>query len=92
MTDSVPFEVKSARFEELEQVQRSQQTRFLQRYMGREVSVLAEKLSPKSADHLTGHSTCHRVVNFAAGGDMLGKIVNVKITEVKSNSLFGELN
>jgi tRNA-2-methylthio-N6-dimethylallyladenosine synthase len=92
MTDSVPFDVKSARFEELDRVQRSRQTSYLQRYMGREVSVLAEKVSPKSTVHLTGHSTCHRVVNFAAGGDMLGKIVNVKITEVKSNSLFGELN
>ncbi len=92
MPDSVPFEVKSARFEELDRIQRSQQTSYLQRYLGREVSVLAEKVSSKSLDHLTGHSTCHRVVNFAAGGDMLGKIVNVKITEVKSNSLFGEMN
>lgn len=92
MDDNVSPEEKTARFRELEVVQRSLQMKNLQRYIGRTVSVLAEKFSVKSEQNLTGHSTCHRVVNFPASGGMLGKITNVKVTEVKSNSLFGELN
>lgn len=90
MTDDVAPQEKTRRFRELERVQRNLQENNLQRYMGRTLSVLAEKTSAKSADDLTGHSTCHRVVNFQGTDDMLGKIIDVRITKVKANSLFGE--
>lgn len=91
MPDDVPKEEKTRRFRSLEAVQRAIQSRRMQRYLGRSVSVLAEKHSARSPKHLTGHSTCHRVVNFPASDDMLGKIIDVSVTEVKSNSLFGEV-
>jgi tRNA-2-methylthio-N6-dimethylallyladenosine synthase len=91
MADDVLPSVKTERFLKLETVQRRLQTRRMQAYLGRNVEVLAEKLSTKSDDHISGHSTCHRVVNFAGTSDMLGKIVNVKVNEVKTNSLFGEV-
>ena len=91
MEDNVPPEEKTRRFRALEQVQKIHQFNNLQRYLNRTLEVLAERPSAKSPDHLTGHSTCHRVVNFEGSGDMLGNIVNVRITEVKSNSLFGEV-
>ncbi len=91
MEDNVPPEEKTRRFRALEQVQKIYQFNNLQRYLNRTLEVLAERPSAKSPDHLTGHSTCHRVVNFEGSGDMLGNIVNVRITEVKSNSLFGEV-
>lgn len=90
MADDVAPQEKTRRFRELERVQRNLQENNLQRYMGRTLSVLAEKTSAKSADDLTGHSTCHRVVNFQGTDDMLGKIIDVRITKVKANSLFGE--
>ena len=90
MADDVAAQEKTRRFRELERVQRNLQENNLQRYMGRTLSVLAEKTSAKSADDLTGHSTCHRVVNFQGTDDMLGKIIDVRITKVKANSLFGE--
>jgi tRNA-2-methylthio-N6-dimethylallyladenosine synthase len=91
MDDSVPDAVKSERFERLEAIQRRIQTQNLQRYQGQTLSVLAERMSSRSDTDLTGHSTCHRIVNFAAPSAMLGQIVSVKITEIKSNSLFGEM-
>ena len=90
IADNVEPQEKTRRFRELERVQRNLQEHNLQRYMGRTLSVLAEKTSAKSADDLTGHSTCHRVVNFQGTDDMLGKIIDVRITKVKANSLFGE--
>lgn len=89
--DNVTSADKTRRFRALEAVQRSVQNRVLQRYLGRSISVLAEKTSAKSNKHLTGHSTCHRVVNFPGSESLLGSVVNVRISEVKSNSLFGEV-
>jgi tRNA-2-methylthio-N6-dimethylallyladenosine synthase len=90
MDDDVSHEEKSARFLELEKVQKRLQSESLSRYNGRIVSVLAEKISAKSDHDLSGHSTCHRVVNFSGLPEMLGNIVDVRITEAKANPLYGE--
>jgi tRNA-2-methylthio-N6-dimethylallyladenosine synthase len=90
MTDDVSFEEKTRRFRELERIQREIQTANLQRYVGRSLKVLAEKRSAKSTEDITGHSTCHRVVNFRGETKLLGSVVDVTITEVKSNSLYGK--
>jgi len=89
--DDVSEEEKTARFLELERVQRKAQDRRLQRYLGKSLQVLAERDSTKSADDISGHSTCHKVVNFRGGRDMIGTIKDVRITEIKSNSLYGEV-
>jgi tRNA-2-methylthio-N6-dimethylallyladenosine synthase len=90
ITDDVSLEEKTRRFRELERIQREIQTANLQRYVGRSLSVLAEKRSAKSNEDLSGHSTCHRVVNFRGDTKLLGSVVDVTITEVKSNSLYGK--
>lgn len=90
MADDVTLEEKTARFNELEKIQKRFQTESLSRYNGKTISVLAEKFSAKSQDDLSGHSTCHRVVNFKGSARMLGQIVDVRVTEVKANSLYGE--
>lgn len=91
MKDDVSAEEKQARFVELEKVLKRLQSESLSRYNGNTVSVLAEKISARSADDLSGHSTCHRVVNFKGTPDMLGEIVNVRVLEAKSYSLYGEV-
>ncbi|HEY0658482.1 MAG TPA: TRAM domain-containing protein, partial [Pyrinomonadaceae bacterium] len=65
------------------------QTKSLQSFVSRTFEVLAERMSNKSCDTFFGHTSCHKVVNFVSPEDVLGKIVNVKITESKSNTLFG---
>lgn len=91
MRDDVSPDEKTERFVRLEKVQKESQNRGLQRYIDRTLGVLVEKPSSRAADHLSGHSSCHKVVNFKGSQDMLGKIINVKISEVKPNSLFGEV-
>ena len=90
MFDDVPPAEKTRRFRDLESIQKGIQAVNLNRYIGQTLTVLAEKRSAKSEKDLTGHSTCHRVVNFAANQMFLGRVVDVKITEVKSNSLYGK--
>jgi tRNA-2-methylthio-N6-dimethylallyladenosine synthase len=89
--DNVPEKEKTARFLELEKVHRAAQEKIYNSYVGRTLSVLAERQSSRSADDLTGHSTCHKVVNFSGGRNLEGEIVDVLVTAAKTNSLYGTL-
>ncbi|MEZ5425549.1 MAG: tRNA (N6-isopentenyl adenosine(37)-C2)-methylthiotransferase MiaB [Pyrinomonadaceae bacterium] len=91
MEDDVPKEEKTRRFLELERIQKINQHKALESYPGRTLSVLAEGASARNPTELTGHSTCHKVVNFKGEKDLPGKIVDVKITEAKSFTLYGEV-
>jgi tRNA-2-methylthio-N6-dimethylallyladenosine synthase len=91
MDDDVTLGEKKLRFIELEGVQKRSQNQRLQRYLGKRVQVLAERVSTRSADDITGHSTCHKLVNFRGSKDLVGKLVDVRIRELKTNSLFGEV-
>ena len=89
--DNVPETEKKSRFLELERVQRAAQDKIYQSYVGRKLSVLAERQSSRSESDLTGHSTCHKVVNFKGDGSLEGEIVDIVVTEAKTNSLYGVL-
>lgn len=90
MLDDVPESLKKTRFLELESRQFELQNKVYQSYIGRTVSVLVEGRSARSEEDLTGHSTCHKVVNFKGGSTGQGEIPNVRITEAKSYSLYGQ--
>jgi tRNA-2-methylthio-N6-dimethylallyladenosine synthase len=89
--DTVSESEKTERFLELEQVQRKIQDRVYQSYIGRTVSVLVERPSTRSEADVMGHSTCNKIVNFPASHSLEGEAVNVEITAVKTNSLYGKL-
>jgi tRNA-2-methylthio-N6-dimethylallyladenosine synthase len=80
---------KAERYDRLDQLQREIQRKVYSEYVGRSLSVLVERESARSSDDVTGHSTCHKVVNFKGKSHQPGQIVNVLITEAKSNSLYG---
>lgn len=91
MDDAVPETEKTARFLALEELQSALQNRTYQDYVGRAVSVLAERKSARSEEDMAGHSTCHKVVNFRAHQTQPGEIVDVLISQAKPNSLYGQL-
>ena len=91
MEDDVTPGEKKLRFLELERVQKRSQGVRLQRYLGKKVQVLAEKVSTRSERDITGHSTCHKLVNFRGSKDLIGNLIDVRIREIKANSLFGEV-
>ena len=92
MQDTVPETEKKARFLELEKVHRASQEKIYASYVGRTLSVLAERQSSRSEDDLSGHSTCHKVVNFSGAQSLEGEIVEVMVTAAKTNSLYGSLS
>ena len=91
MEDTVSAAEKTLRFLELENVHKASQHKRLERYSEKVLKVLAEGSSARTENGITGHSTCHKVVNFVGDKDMLGSIINVKVTKVKANSMFGEV-
>ena len=91
LADDVTREEKAERFEKLESVQRQFQKEIYEGYVGRELSVLVERESSKSTSDMTGHSTCHKVVNFPGDQSMLGTTLLVRVTAAKQNSLYGEV-
>jgi tRNA-2-methylthio-N6-dimethylallyladenosine synthase len=91
LEDDVTPEEKSIRFQELQRMMRKTQREAFDRQVGKTLKVLAERTSAKSADVLTGHSTCHRLVNFPCDSALLGRVLEVEVTETKVNSLFGRV-
>jgi len=90
LKDEVSESEKTERFLRLESVQREAQRIVFENYVGRQLSVLAERLSTRSDSDMVGHSTCHKVVNFRGEQSLAGQVVTVQITKAKTNSLFGE--
>ncbi len=88
--ESVQEELKAERLQRLESAQKINQQRIYRTYIGKMVSVLVEGTSAKSLDDMKGHSTCHKVVNFPCQPHQLGEILNVRITQAKVNSLYGQ--
>lgn len=91
LDDDVSRAEKTARFLELEETQHRLQQRVYENYIGRDINVLVERQSSKSDQDMSGHSTCHKVVNFSGESSLLGEVVTVRVTEAKPNSLYGQL-
>ena len=92
MLDQIPEDVKHERFERVLEVVNRISGEKNAEYMGKTLEVLVEGTSKKNEAVLTGKSRHNKTVNFT-GGDksMIGKLVQVKITDPKSFSLNGEL-
>jgi tRNA-2-methylthio-N6-dimethylallyladenosine synthase len=91
LADDVSRSEKTARFLELEETQHRVQQKIFESYIGRELKVLVERPSSKSEQDMSGHSTCHKVVNFSGESAPPGEVVSVRVTEAKPNSLYGQV-
>jgi tRNA-2-methylthio-N6-dimethylallyladenosine synthase len=85
----VPLEVKKARLQHL-------QTRILehangisQAMVGTLQRVLVERPARKNPQQIAGRTENNRVVNFDGHPRLIGKFVDVRITETQPNSLRG---
>ncbi len=91
LLDNVPEAEKTTRFRTLEKIQADIQKKLLASYLGTTLSVLIEGRSAKSEHDLTGHTTCHKVLNFPGPSELSGQICSVTVSEVKAHSLYGHL-
>lgn len=60
-------------------------------YLGKTVKVLAEGPSKTNPDFCSGRTDGGKIVNFKSDSTVIGKIVNVEITDAKTWSLSGKI-
>lgn len=89
--DQIPEEVKHERFNRLRDILDAGMADNNKEYEGRIEKVLVEGSSKTNIKTLTGRTESMKIVNFYGTKDMIGKIVEVRITEGKTYSLVGEV-
>ncbi len=89
--DDVTENEKKQRLYLLQQRINNQAAQFSRAMLGTEQRVLVEGPSKKDIMELTGRTENNRIVNFQGSPDMIGKFVDIKITDVFTNSLRGEV-
>jgi tRNA-2-methylthio-N6-dimethylallyladenosine synthase len=92
MADQIPDGVKAERNTRILEVAGWVAAERSRSLVGRAMEVLVDGVSRKDAGQASGRTRCNRVVNFAAAGrDLVGEVVHVRITEALPHSLRGEL-
>lgn len=91
MEDDVPLKEKQERLQRLNEVVNKYMLKNNQRFLNQEVLVLVDGPSKKDEHVLSGYSEHNKLVNFIGDESLIGQIVKVKITDVKTWSLKGEL-
>ena len=91
LPDEVPEAVKKERLARLQERLRRSEEAIARAMVGTEQRVLVEGRSRRDPRAYAGRTENHRVVNFRAGRELVGRFVRVRITEALPNSLRGEL-
>jgi tRNA-2-methylthio-N6-dimethylallyladenosine synthase len=91
LPDDTPQEVKLERLQRLQAQINLQARKISQSMVGSIQRVLLEGVSKKNADEFSGRTDSNRVVNLAGDPSLVGRFVNVRITEARSHTLRGEI-
>ena len=89
--DDVSEDTKKQRLYLLQQRINQQALRIARNMVGTEQRILVEGPSKKNPMELQGRTENNRVVNFEGTPDMIGEFVDVKVTDVFTNSLRGDV-
>ncbi|HEX5045690.1 MAG TPA: tRNA (N6-isopentenyl adenosine(37)-C2)-methylthiotransferase MiaB, partial [Gammaproteobacteria bacterium] len=89
--EDLPYEIKQKRLERLQALLNEQAAAISASMVGSVQRILVEKTSVKSARELAGKTENNRWVNFAGDPRLVGRFVDVVITEPMRNSLRGRL-
>ena len=91
MEDSISREIKEQRLQELNKKVAYYANMNNQKFKDKIVEVLVDGKSKKNDNVYSGYTVENKLVNFRGDDIKIGDLVNVKITEVMSFSLNGEL-
>jgi len=91
LPDNVNDDTKKQRLHILQDQITHQALRIARQMLGTEQRILVEGPSKKNPLELRGRTENNRIVNFVAPHTVIGQFVDVKITDVYSNSLRGDL-
>jgi tRNA-2-methylthio-N6-dimethylallyladenosine synthase len=90
MEDQIPEEVTHKRFQKVLDLVNKISGEINHSYKDKVVEVLVEGRSKNQEDKLSGRTRQNKLVNFEGGNeDLVGKLVNVRVTEARTFSLNG---
>ena len=92
MKDNVSLEEKENRLYKLNELINKYSLEANQRYLNKIVKVLILGVNEKDKDKIYGYTDTMKLVNVVGDKDLIGQIVDVKITDAKSFSLDGVVN
>jgi tRNA-2-methylthio-N6-dimethylallyladenosine synthase len=90
-TEQIMEESKKERFDRLLAVQNRISREINDQLLGTEVEVLVEGLSKNSTTRFTGRTDSSKIVNFKGNAELVGRLVKVRVDNVQTWSLEGEL-
>ncbi|MFZ9363059.1 MAG: tRNA (N6-isopentenyl adenosine(37)-C2)-methylthiotransferase MiaB [Arenimonas sp.] len=91
LPDEVPEAVKSERLRRLQDAINKNAYAISEAMVGNVQRVLVERPSTRNAAELTGRTENMRYVNFEGNPRLIGQFVDIRITEVRVNTLRGEV-
>ena len=91
MENQIPEEIKHQRFDRLKELYDSRVSENNQKYLGTTQKILVDGYSKNDKETLTGRTDTNKVVNFKGSDDLIGKMINIKITEEHKWYLSGEI-
>ena len=90
MKDAVDPTVASARLTRFQTRQNELQKEFVAGHLGQTIQVLVEGPSRYDEGFVAGRGSNHLMVNFKGGPDLVGQLVDVRVTEAFSHTARGE--
>ncbi len=90
MDNQVPPKVKKERIMRLVALQNRITEEVNKSYEGTLQAVLVESVSTRNKKHVAGRTESGKTVNFPGNPDMIGNFIDVRITQGKKTTLFGE--
>lgn len=89
MPDDTPLKEKEDRLHRLNELVNNYSLENNQKLLNKTVPVLIQGISEKGSNKVYGYTDTMKLVNVVGSKDLIGKIVNVTITDAKSFSLDG---
>ena len=89
--EMVDPEVKRRRLVELQALQREIQLRKNAAFKGRTVEVLVDGISKRSDNDVTGRTGSNHIVNLPGRPELIGRLVDVAVTDFGPHSLYGRV-
>lgn len=90
MENQIPEEIKHERFNRLIEAVNRNAMIINKTYQDQVVEVLVEGPSKNNEEYLQGKTRSGKTVNFPGSFELVGKLINIKITKARSFSLTGE--
>ena len=91
MENQIPEEIKHKRFDRLKELFDSRVSENNQKYIGTTQKILVDGYSKNDKETLTGRTDTNKVVNFKGNDELIGKMIDIEITEEHKWYLSGKI-